>query len=479
MRRRPPRVRAAVSLPLLLLALGLGCTLAPRRHADLGRIYERAARVSDAERNPVVVIPGILGSKLRDTASDRLVWGAFLGTWVDPATPDGARLVALPMAEGVPLAALRDEVTPAGVLDRLRITVLGLPLDLHAYAEILRDLGVGGYRDQSLGESGAVDYGGAHFTCFQFDYDWRRDLAENAARLAVFLEEKRAYVAARTGKPAEEIRFDVVAHSMGGLLARYFLRYGAAPLPEDGSLPPVTWDGTRAIDRAVVVGTPNAGAVDALLQLVEGARFAFFLPRYEPAVLGTMPALYQLLPRARHGLVRVAAGPDGGEEVVDPLDPATWERFGWGLAAPGQDAVLARLLPEAPDAGARRRIALDHLRKSLARARQLHAALDAPAPPPPDLRLVLFAGDSEATPASVAVEAATGRARVASHAAGDGRVLRTSALLDERVGRAWTPGVETPVGWSRVTFLFGDHLEITRAPVFTDNLLFELLESRP
>ena len=60
---------------------------------------------------------------------------------------------------------------------------------------------------------------------------------------------------------------------------------------------------------------------------------------------------------------------------------------------------------------------------------------------------------------------------------GDGTVLRTSAVLDERVGQAWTPGLVSPIAWSSVTFLFSDHLALTQDLGFTDNLLFRLLDS--
>ena len=59
---------------------------------------------------------------------------------------------------------------------------------------------------------------------------------------------------------------------------------------------------------------------------------------------------------------------------------------------------------------------------------------------------------------------------------GDGTVLRTSALLDERVGGTWAPTLRSPVQWSRVTFPFEEHVEMTASPAFTDNLLYYLLE---
>ena len=90
--------------------------------------------------------------------------------------------------------------------------------------------------------------------------------------------------------------------------------------------------------------------------------------------------------------------------------------------------------------------------------------------------MYLVAGDAAATSAMAEVEPESGRVRVVSMAPGDGTVLRTSALMDERVGRGWTPRVQSPIDWTGVTFLFADHLGMTRDPIFHDNLLYLLLE---
>ena len=463
-------------IPILTAALllGLACTTSVAGGPDLGRLYDRAARWQDDRRNPVIVIPGVLGTQLRDGPTGRVTWGAFLGDYADPRKPDGARLVSLPMAPGVALRDLRDENAPDGVLESVRVSVLGLPIEQQAYVGILRTLGVGGFRDQQLG--GAIDYGDDHFTCFQFDYDWRRDNVENAERLHRFILEKQEYVReelrARYGIEREELRFDIVAHSMGGLLARYYLRYGDADLPADGSLPPVSWQGARHVERLVMVGTPNAGSLAGLRDLIDGTQLSFVLPRYSPTVIGTMPAIYQLLPRTRHGAVRSAEG-----ERVDVFDPAVWRRYGWGLAAPDDD-VLAALLPDAADAATRRRVASDHLEKVLARANQFHRALDVPATPPPTTAIHLFAGDASPTP-GLAVIDADGEFEVFDYGPGDDTVLRSSAVMDERVGAddTWTRGLVSPIAWTDVTFVFGDHLGMTRDPSFTDNVLYRLLDA--
>lgn len=477
--RRPGAPEAILYLAFaVVVALSAACT-ARFVPPDLGDLYNRAAQHHGPDRNPIVVIPGLTGSTLVDGTTGRVVWGAFTGDYARPGRSEDLRLIALPMRPGAELRELRDDVRPGGVLDRVKVRVLGMPLVVRAYVEILAALGAGGYRDESLGLAGAIDYGSDHYTCFQFDYDWRRDNVETAQRLARFLEEKRAEVREesrrRFGVDPGDVRFDVVAHSMGAIALRYFLRFGDADLPEDGSIPTVTWAGAEHLNRVILVGPPNAGSLDALLVLVGGHDPGPFVPTYPPALLGTFPSVYQLLPRGRHGAV--SEGSSGAGRFRDPYDPDLWEEMAWGLASPTQVPVLEALLPEVADPAERRAIALEHLRKSLARARQLTAALDQPAPrKPPHLDLFLAAGDAVPTLHSARIDGASGRLRVASRAPGDGTVLRTSALMDEREGGSWTPGLQSPIPWDEVLFLFTDHLGLTRDMVFTDNVLFWLLE---
>lgn len=190
----------------------------------------------------MIVIPGILGSRLVDGTTRAVVWGAFGSGAVDPTSVEAAPLLALPMAPDADLKELRDTVRQAGALNRVVLRFFGVPLELNAYYNILRTLGVGSYRDQELAESHAIDYGNRHFTCFQFAYDWRRDLVESAQALDRFIKAKEVEVQQeifkRFGAKRSTVKFDLVAHSMGSLVARYYLRYGAADLPEDGSLRP-------------------------------------------------------------------------------------------------------------------------------------------------------------------------------------------------------------------------------------------------
>jgi hypothetical protein len=464
----PVVVTALVPAASLLLP---GCASKPLE-PDLRVLYETPAQALGGARNPVVVIPGILGSKL-EAADGTKVWGSFTFGAADADTPDGARLVALPMASDVPLVDLRDDVRATAVLDVVVADVtIFRGLEFAAYSDILTTLDAGAYRDQGLGESGAVDYGGLHYTCFQYPYDWRRDIAESAVELDAFIRD--AQIAARVGNNLPDdapVKVDVIAHSMGGLVLRYYLRYGTQPLPEDGSLPELTWAGAEHVANAVLIGTPNAGSILSLHQLAFGWNLKPLFPDYKAAVLGTMPAIYQLLPRTRHARVLDAAT----GEPLNIYDPAVWEKYNWGLANPHQDPKLRELLPEVASAEERRAIALDHLRKSLAKAEQLHRALDVPAQPPEGTRLLLFAGDAMPTDSAFAVNI-DGTLRVTETEPGDNTVTRRSALMDERTGQVWQPRLQSPIAWHRTQFIAADHIGLTRQPSFADNLLYTLLE---
>ena len=470
---RPRRLTARLLVPLLacLSIWTPACVTPTLNEQEIQVIYNRTASLQYPDRNPVIVIPGSAGSRLVHSGTGKVVWGALGGDAADPENPLDLPLITLPLRPDEP----SPEVRPDGVLEFFQVQLLGLSVQVKAYFHILSTLGAGGYRDETMARNGAVGYDEDPFTCFQFDYDWRLDMASNAARLKTFIETKRALVRRqireRFGIDRPDIRFDVVGHSMGGLLTRYYLRYGDQPLPADGSLPPLDWRGAADIQRVILVAPPNAGSYKAVLQLINGVQHGPTLPVYPASIFGTYPASYQLMPRTRHHLVVDAADP---QKVVNLYDPQTWVDYEIGLMDPRQDPVLRRLLPDVADASERRRIAFEYLRIWLARADQFQRALDVPGPPPAGTELMLIAGDSEKTGQVVAVE--RGAAHVANYGLGDGSVLRSSALMDERVGGVWQPRLVSPIEWHDVLFLAGRHLMLTKDPQFTNNVLFRLLE---
>ncbi|MFD2158526.1 lipase family alpha/beta hydrolase [Rubritalea tangerina] len=452
---------------------------------DLNALYDEAAAKHHESRNPVIVIPGILGSRLVDRQTGLPVWGMFDGAYLDPSKHGNAAMVALPMQRGKALRALKDSVEADVALDRLKIRVFGVPVEAKAYAGILETLGAAGYQDQQLAEAGAIDYGNDHFTCFQFAYDWRRSNVENAGRLAEFIREKEAYVRKKHrevyGKDRGEIKFDIVAHSMGGLIARYYLRYGGQSLPSDGSLPQLNWAGARHVNQLIMVGTPNSGSVLAFEDLAKGKKFApgwaqklgvVSIPNYSTGVLGTYPSLYELMPRTRHR----AYVDDQTDDIVNVYDVGNWERYGWGLMQAKESSQLDAILSKVSDRVERREIARDHLRKCLKNAEQFQRSLDKKVVPPVEVKLRLVAGDAVATKERVQIQLDSGVFEATKYGPGDGIVLRSSALGDERVGKGYAPKVQSSMVLDDVLFLFRDHLTMTQDPIFSDNVLYRLLE---
>ena len=65
---------------ITVFAISLGftaCASGPKQRVDLKKIYDKSAQYHAPDRNAVIVIPGILGSRLIDDETGKTVWGAF------------------------------------------------------------------------------------------------------------------------------------------------------------------------------------------------------------------------------------------------------------------------------------------------------------------------------------------------------------------------------------------------------------------
>ena len=462
---------------------------------DLRAIYNQAneAGADEGSRRPLITIPGTLGSRLVDSRSGAVIWGGggSSGISADPEDPEEYQLIALPVARGnEPLSSLRDTVISEGILETAEAEVLGIPVDIDVYGEAIGVLAEGGFRvDRRPSGRDARDYGVPSeavaresearglqktpeddFDTFQFDYDWRRDLIGSAHQFGRFLERRQRQIARARGVPQESVKFDLLAHSMGTLVSRYFLMYGFADPTDQGELPPITWAGAQYFSRVVFVAPPNSGSVIALDNLVNGKELGPLQPTYSGALLATHPAAYQLMPRVRHRRVLQDGEPTSRLYEVD-----FWEEMGWGLLAPDVDAELELLIPDAPDANARRNRARHHTQRMLRRAERFHQMLDRWTDPPAWLDMFLVVGGGFETPAVAEIDEETRRLKITGEEEGDGVVLRASALLDERQDGDTSTGFRSPLRFKTTLFLPDEHVELTKNRVFADNLLFWLV----
>jgi len=171
---------------------------------------------------------------------------------------------------------------------------------------------------------------GADF--FIFAYDWRQEIANVTAPLfAQALQKYAAIHEEKTGIPAAQTRFVIIAHSMGGLVARTFLS-------ENPNF-------SDRIASLYLVGTPNLGSIEAIHALIVGpgglkqkdlnfpASLLNLLPNdvngdITKLVAITRPSLYELLPFQDPRWECVAA--DGSRTRIaapDLLDIGPWQPY--------------------------------------------------------------------------------------------------------------------------------------------------------
>jgi pimeloyl-ACP methyl ester carboxylesterase len=212
----------------------LGAFFGETEYRELAQLAKLAATRSNPRGTPVFILPGIMGSRLA------MKKGRTLDLyWLHPAAIAQGHLsqLALPSSK-----ALR----PIGVM-------------LPGYLKMKLMLEIGGFRP------------------VLHAFDWRADIERNARALVRTLESSGARKAL------------IVAHSMGGLIARAALRY----------------DKQKRISRLVQLGAPNAGSyapVLALRAVYPTVRKIAALDRLHSAedlardVFLTLPGLYQLLP---------------------------------------------------------------------------------------------------------------------------------------------------------------------------------------
>jgi pimeloyl-ACP methyl ester carboxylesterase len=182
-------------------------------------------------------------------------------------------------------------------------------------------------------------------------YDFRRDLAESACLLA----DRVARIRAATGAP----KVLMVGNSLGGVVARYYLRYGgrdamrdrACPLADRNGSSPINAPGAESVARLVTFGAPHRGSIQAFRALLQDVSLFGFIGLGLQEAVFTMPMTWQMLPFAdgdRRVPLLVTAD---GEEAVPLYRPELWLERKWVPGSPWDprlrrylDAVLERSL---------------------------------------------------------------------------------------------------------------------------------------
>jgi pimeloyl-ACP methyl ester carboxylesterase len=436
-RNKPYKSSQAKALIVVLMLLLLGCSpacISPKRTPNLARVFAEA-KLRKGKR-PVIVIPGILGSQLINSKSGEEDWPSLFRSKGDGSS--------LPMSPD--LAANRDDLVAGGIIETLRFGKV-LP-EVHVYRDLLTALQ--DYAGYHRGEWANPPPDGDSDTFYVFSYDWRRDNVENARELA----RRIATLKRRLNRP--DLRFNIIAHSMGGLIARYAAMYGDKDLPSGNESPQPDWSGANDIAKILMLGVPNQGSADAFATLLYGYSITEGLRRRVPLLNKltaedaiTSPALFQLMP---HGGSAKFLDQELQPLRVDLYNPDAWKMYGWSVITdPKYRSKYASSTQGGENPESRLRTLDLYFSAVLQRAKRFHEALDVPMNGPPPVTLLALGGDCEETlDAPVILRDKDGKWRTlirprevktssgrkitkrevteAMYAPGDGRVTRRSLL---------------------------------------------------
>jgi pimeloyl-ACP methyl ester carboxylesterase len=358
---------------ILLLAMALdGCATYPT--PDLVRLSQE--RAADRQQVPVIIIPGMLGSRLVDRETGAEAWPGSSRKLLTSGYPELAFKI-----DPDTLEPLDDGLIPGGIFD----SAVGRDF----YGRIITALRkTGGYRQAQLGQH--ATHGDA--LMYTFTYDWRQDLVAAVRKLDELIEQIRRDYDDPT------LRVDIIGHSMGGLIVRYYERYGTKDVL-DGNFFPITGDGARKLRRVVLLGTPNQGVASAIYYFRNGYRVA--LSRLPTEGVATMPGLYQFFPNPR---VTWITDTHGTPLNLDLFDVGTWRNFGWSVF----DHNVQRKMAAQPGVWPAQDVFERYFEKRLERAQRFAWALSVPVGDVELIQPLLFGGDCVPTPARLVLEVVDG-----------------------------------------------------------------------
>lgn len=224
-------------------------------------------------RDLVIILPGITGSVLarKDPEGDKPeeLWA-----------PSGQALWQALKSFGGSLGELKvPRHDPAGLAPASDIVPTRVVQDFHGVLGLVKIDGYTGVAKTIFDNFDVTDGQGFEW----FPYDWRLSNRHSARRLAEFIKPRlRAW--RETHGP--DARVVLVAHSMGGLVSRYYLEV------LDGG----HWRNCRAL---ITFGTPYRGSLNAVNFMANGFKKLGVQLSNLTEVVRSCPSVYELLPTYR------------------------------------------------------------------------------------------------------------------------------------------------------------------------------------
>ena len=236
------------------------------------------------------MVPGYYGTRLVRESNGEIIW----------ISTSEALFGDQPLTLPVPGLELNNtiQLRPDTILDRVQVIPLIYSVDV--YGSLLDTL-----QSTHEGQSDIIP----------FTYDWRKDLLEAVRSLNEKIQQLQA-----EGK--DDI--SLIAHSLGGLIVSYYLRYGTQEIESAQE----TWEGAQNVSAVVMAGVPFLGVMNSFRNLNFGVMVKLNASMLTAEAYASFPSSYYTLPLFETDQLLT---PD-----LKPLNrmirkPENWDRFEWGL----------------------------------------------------------------------------------------------------------------------------------------------------
>ena len=237
----------------------------------------------------VIFIPGFYGTRLVHATDGKTVW-ISAGQALFGAKTAARTGFAVPEAQ---------ELVPSTVLDRIPV----IPGIDAAAVDVYGDF-IDALRARL----------GSHTQVHLFSYDWRDSYFEAVKKLAALVHSLRN----QDGRA-----ISLIAHSMGGLITSYYLRYGA----QEPEAAVETWQGAKHVDKVVMATVPFKGSMTSFRNMKHGAKFGLNTSLIKAHAFASFRAGYEMLPIYTPVLL---------DHELQPLshtlfEPTLWQKHSWGF----------------------------------------------------------------------------------------------------------------------------------------------------
>lgn len=221
----------------------------------------------------VVILPGIMGSTLAKRG--KLVWAPSAGAVLKAITTFGRSIKEMTLPQGIGDDHPADGVEPVSLMP-----------DLHVLPGIWSvNIGYGVLLDYLRTRFHFIEPSPVHPgripNFLPVAYDWRLSNRYNGKRLKGIVEPALERWRAQ-GEPFSKAKLIFICHSMGGLVARWYIEMEG---------------GAEITRKLITLGTPYRGALNGLDQLVNGVRKGIGPLKVDlTSFARSLPSTHQLLP---------------------------------------------------------------------------------------------------------------------------------------------------------------------------------------